>query len=122
VRLLLDAPVSGASVGGPLRADGHDARSLDADPAAEALDDEEVLALATAEHRILLTHDVADFPTILREWAEADRSHAGVIVVYGIDHSEFGLMLRGVRHWLERRPQQEDWLDFAAVVDRGTGT
>jgi predicted nuclease of predicted toxin-antitoxin system len=118
VRLLLDAHVSGRNVGGPLSEKGHDLRALDQERELEGLDDEEVLALATEDGRILVTHNVADFPEILREWAEGGRSHAGVILVYGIDHSELGLILRGVDRWLEVRPRQDDWLDFAGVVHR----
>lgn len=116
---MLDAHVSGRSVGAPLAERGHDVRALDREPQHEGLADEEVLALATEDGRILVTHNVADFPEILRDWAASGRSHAGVILVYGIDHSEFGLVERGIQHRLDRRPSQHDWLDFPAVVDRG---
>jgi hypothetical protein len=118
MRLLLDAHVSGPSVGGPLGDRGHDVRALDQEPELEGLDDEDVLALGAEDGRILVTHNVADFPEILREWAAGGRSHAGVILVYGIGHSEFGLIVRGVERWLELRPRQEEWLDFPAVVSR----
>jgi Domain of unknown function (DUF5615) len=118
MRLFLDAHVSGRNVGGPLREMGHDVRALDRELVHEGLDDEEVLAIATEDERILVTHNVADFPEILRDWATAGRSHAGVILVYGIDHSGFSLIRRGIERWLELRPRQEDWLDFSAVVDR----
>lgn len=118
MRLLLDAHVSGPSVGGPLSEKGHDVRALDQEPEHEGLDDEDVLALAAEEGRVLVTHNVADFPEILREWGAAGRSHAGIILVYGIDHSEFGLILSGIERWLAVRPGQEDWVDFAAVLDR----
>src|SRR6266545_2643588 len=101
MRFLLDAHVSGPSVGGPLSDAGDD-----------------VLALASEDGRILVTHNVADFPEILRERAGGGRSHAGVMLVYGIEHSEFGLILRGIERWLELRPRQEEWLDFPAVVSR----
>jgi hypothetical protein len=116
--LLLDAHVSGPGVGGPLRANGHDVRALDQEPELEGLDDDDVLALASEDGRILVTHNVADFPEILREWAGAGRSHAGLILVYGVEHREFGLILRGIERWLDLRPRQEDWLDFPAVVSR----
>jgi hypothetical protein len=118
VRLLLDAHVSGPNVGSRLEESGHDVRALDQERALEGLDDDEVLALASTEKRILVTHNVADFPRILREWAAAQRVHAGVILVYGIDHSEFALIVRGIDPWLEMRPNQADWRDFPAVVDR----
>ena len=119
MRLLLDAHVSGPSVGRRLEAAGHDVRALDREPELEGLDDEEVLALATAEHRILVTHNIADFPRILRDWAAPGRSHAGAILVYGIDHSEFDLVVAGVERWLGLRARPDDWLDFPAVLSRG---
>jgi hypothetical protein len=118
MRLLLDAHVSGPSVGGPLGERGHDVRALDQEPELEGLDDEDVLALGAEDGRILVTHNVADFPEILREWAAGGRSHAGVMLVYGVGHSEFGLIVRGIERWLELRPRQGDWLDFAGIVSR----
>jgi hypothetical protein len=84
----------------------------------EGLDDEEVLATAAAEQRILVTHNVRDFPVTLREWAAAQRSHAGVILVYGIDHREFAVVVRGIERCLELYPDTAGWQDLALVVDR----
>jgi predicted nuclease of predicted toxin-antitoxin system len=118
MRLLLDAHVSGKRVGEALRARGHDVRALDEERQLEGLADDEVLALAAADERVLVTHNVADFPAILRAWAEASRSHTGVILVYGIDHSEFDLVARGLERLFEPRPSQEAWLDYTAVLTR----
>jgi predicted nuclease of predicted toxin-antitoxin system len=118
VRLLLDAHVSGPRVGRRLEEKGHDVRALDQEPALEGLDDEEVLALASEQERILVTHNIRDFPAILREWAAAQRSHAGAILVYGIDHSEFELIIRGIERWLDLYPQPASWSDLAVVLDR----
>jgi hypothetical protein len=41
-----------------------------------------------------------------------------VILVYGIDHSEFALIVRGIERRLEMRPEQADWRDLPAVLDR----
>lgn len=118
MRLLLDAHVSGPRVGGRLETLGHDVRALDQEPALEGLDDEEVLATACAEQRILVTHNIRDFPAILREWAAAQRSHAGAILVYGIDHREFDVIVRGVGRCLELYSDPASWHDLALVVDR----
>lgn len=118
MRFLLDAHVSGPKVGKLLQAEGHDVRALDQEPTLEGLDDEDVLALACDDKRILVTNDIGDFPGILREWAAAQRSHAGVILVYGIDHREFDLVVRGIQRWLKLYPQPPSWIDLAAVLDR----
>jgi len=118
VRLLLDAHISGPRVGRRLEGEGHDVRALDQEPALEGLDDEDVLALASQEERILATQDIRDFPAILREWGASQRSHAGVILLYGIDHSEFELIARGIQRWLELYPEPASWTDLAVVVNR----
>ena len=118
MRLLLDAHVSGPRVGRRLQSSGHDVRALDQEPALDGLDDEEVLAIAAVEQRVLVTHNVFDFPAIVRDWAAAQRSHAGVIVVYGIDHREFDVIVRGIERCLELDPEPASWRDLAMVVDR----
>lgn len=118
MRLLLDAHVSTDGVGRRLAASGHDVGALDQEPGLDALDDADVLALATSDGSILVTHNVADVPPLLREWLSAGRSHAGVILIHGIDHTSYELVAGGVERWLRRIPKQEDWIDLSAVVDR----
>ncbi len=118
MRLLLDAHVSGPRVGRRLEEKGHDVRALDQEPLLEGLDDELVLALAAEDQRVLMTHNIRDFPTILRAWASAQRSHTGAMLVYGIDHSEFELIVRGVERWTEIYPEPAHWIDLAVVIDR----
>jgi predicted nuclease of predicted toxin-antitoxin system len=118
VRLLLDAHVSGPRIGSLLQEKGHDVRALDQEPELEGLADDDVLALATEEERILVTHNIRDFPEIVRDWMEAQRPHAGVILVYGVDHSEFQTIAGGIQRWLDLYPESDDWTDLAAVLDR----
>jgi len=44
------------------------------------IDDELLLALATAEGRVVLTYNVRHFVPLVRLWYEAGREHAGVIL------------------------------------------
>ncbi len=118
MRLLLDAHVSDAHVGEPLRRRGHDVRALSREGSLEGLDDEQVLGLAAAERRILVTHDVGTVPAVLRRWAEAERSHAGVILVHGIRQNEFDVVIRAVERLLGERPRAADWVDIVAVAGR----
>jgi hypothetical protein len=118
LRFLLDAHVSGPNVGRPLQEAGHDVRALDQEAALEGLGDDLVLALAADQQRIVVTQDIGDFPSMLRQWAEAQRSHAGAIIVYGIDHGEFELIIRGVQRWLELYPDPASWVDLTLAVDR----
>lgn len=75
-----------------------------------------MLSLAAAEGRILVTHDIKDFPPLLREWAEAGRSHAGCILVHGIDHAHFRRPLSGLDRLFRERPGHNDWVNLALVV------
>ncbi len=72
----------------------------------------------------MITFNVRDFPRLAQTWAEAGRHHAGCAILVGIDHSEFGTILRTLEAILTTRPHQEDWRDYTAFVSRhseGTG-
>jgi nucleoside-diphosphate-sugar epimerase len=118
VRLLLDAHISGRHVGRRLVQKGHDVLALDGSASYEGLSDEEVLALASDERRILLTRNVDDFSALLREWAAESRSHAGVILVFGIRRHEYRLVIDGVLALLSARPAQEAWTDICEALSR----
>lgn len=116
MRLLLDANLSPRGIGEPLRQAGHDVLALAAEPALEGLDDPEVLALAASESRILVTRNSRDFAPILREWAEAGRAHAGCILIWSLDHSQFSAIVMGLTHLLAQRPDQDDWREITAAL------
>lgn len=118
MRLLLDAHLSGRMIGRHFRERNHDVRALDEHRELDGIDDPEVLTLATSEHRILVTHNVRDFPDILREWAEEGRPHAGCIVIVGIQLGQFGLLIAAIEAGVERGPDQEGWTNRAVLVGR----
>lgn len=109
MRLLLDHNLSGRRIGAPLRAAGHDVRALQEEPDAEGLDDPDVLALAAAEERIVVTRNSRDFGPLAREWAELGRVHAGMILTWSFDHSRFTEIVDGVERYLAAYPRREDW-------------
>ncbi len=112
MRLLLDHNLSGRGIGGPLRAAGHDVRVLQEEAEAEGLDDPEVLALATSEERIVVTRNSRHFGLLAREWAEVGRQHAGIILIWSFDHSQFSSIVAGVERYLAGYPKQEQWRDL----------
>jgi Domain of unknown function (DUF5615) len=116
VRLLLDANLSPKRVGSALERRGHDVLSLASDAALGALDDPQVLEFAAHEDRILVTRNSRDFAPLLREWAEADRHHAGCILIWTLGHHEFGAIIRGVDRLLHDRPRAEQWRDLAVAL------
>lgn len=84
-----------------------------------ALADTDVLALAARDHRILVTFNHRDFVPLVRDWASAGRDHGGCLIVYGIDHSEFGLILHRIRELLAARPHQPSWRGLTLPLTRG---
>jgi len=115
LRLLLDANLSPRGVAAQLREAGHDVLALAEDAAFEGLSDPHVLELAASEGRVLITRNSRDFAPIAREWAEAQRSHAGLILIWTLDHSQFAGIVAGIEHQLDRWPSQEQWRDLTVA-------
>jgi hypothetical protein len=74
MRILLDAHISGRTVGKALIEGGHDGRALDSEVELEGLSDPEVLKLAAAEGRVLVIANIRDFE---REKRGLRRPHLG---------------------------------------------
>jgi hypothetical protein len=121
VRLFLDAHVSARQIAAALRASGHDVRSADEERALDGWEDEPLLELATTEQRVMVTFNVKDFTRLATEWAAGATAHAGILLIVGIDHAEFGLTLRVIQAALAARPTQESWTSYAAWGTRSAG-
>ena len=118
MRILLDAHISGRTVGKALTENGHNVRAIDSEPELEGLSDPEVLELATAEGRILVTANIRDFEPLLREWAGESRPHTGVILVpSSVRNEAFGVLMSSVEETLADSVQ-EDWIDRVAWLQR----
>jgi len=115
LRLLLDANLSPRGIASALRQNEHDVLALAEDSAYEGLSDPQVLELATAEERILVTRNSRDFAPLAREWAEAQRPHAGLILIWTLDHSQFAEIVAGIEHQLAGRPTQEQWREITVA-------
>jgi predicted nuclease of predicted toxin-antitoxin system len=63
-------------------------------------DDEEVLAFAAREERILLTSNAQDFAPLVTEWFLAEREHWGVIIVPG--QTDRSLLSRALRNLVQQ--------------------
>ena len=116
MRLLLDANLSPRRVGSALEKRGHDVLSLASDAALGALDDPQVLELAAREDRIVVTRNSRDFAPLLREWAEADRHHAGCVLIWTLGHHEFDAIIKGIDQLLRERRDAEQWRDLAVAL------
>ncbi len=107
---MIDAHISGRTVGKALIEGSHDVRALDSEPELEVLSDPEVLELA-AEGRVLVSANIRDFEPLLREWAGESRSQAGVILVPPrVRNEAFGILISGMEETLAETGQ-EDWVD-----------
>ena len=84
--------------------------ALDADALLAAFPDDEVLAFAISEQRIVVTHNVKDFVPLIRAVGEAARSHAGCVLVL-LPTNAFGAVLRGLDELFRSYPASKDWLD-----------
>ena len=116
MRLLFDANLSGRRIARPLREDGHDVVALNERLEWEGLADPDVLTLAAAEGRILVTRNSRDFAPLLREWAEAGRPHAGCVLIWTLDTNELGPILDRLRRLFSARPEQSAWRDYSVAL------
>lgn len=121
MRLFLDAHVSARRIAIALR-EQHDVRAADEERELDGWDDERLLALATEQGRIMVTFNAKDFARITTEWAAAGKPHAGCLLIVGIDHAEFGLILRVIKHALATRAEQAAWIDYTAWGIRSATT
>lgn len=115
MRLLLDANLSPRGIAAKLREAGHDVLALAEDATFEGLPDQQVLELAASEQRLLVTRNSRDFAPLARQWAEARRSHAGIILIWTLDHSQFAEIVAGIERQLQQRPSHEQWRDITTA-------
>ena len=80
IGLLLDEMLSGA-IAEQLRARGHDVTAVVEDVGLTALPDEEVIAVASASSRVLVTANIKDFVPLAQRYQASGRSHPGLILV-----------------------------------------
>jgi len=78
--LLLDEMFS-AAIAEQLRAKGHDAIAIVADPKLIGLPDDQLLAYATDMGRALVTANIKDFMPLDARYRAASQTHAGLILV-----------------------------------------
>jgi predicted nuclease of predicted toxin-antitoxin system len=112
LRLLLDADLSSHRLLRILEGARHDVLAAGFRDDLKQLDDEILFAFAQQERRLTITHNAADFPDILVTWAQAGRSHHGLILSH-LRTNAFGEMERRFDLWFSRFPTRQDWIDRA---------
>ncbi len=116
MRILLDAHFSPRRVGERLTAAGHDVLAIAEVPAYAGLPDEQVLELAAAESRVLITRNAKDFDHITRRWASREQRHAGVLLIWTRETDEFGSLVAEILATLETVGAQDTWVDLVLAI------
>jgi uncharacterized protein DUF5615 len=119
VKLLLDEMLSPA-IARELRSRGHDVEAVAGHPDREALPDPEVLALARAEHRSIVTNNLRDFRPLHHEAImPGGAGHFGMIFIpgsYRRTRADTGRIIAGLEAILAQYPGEtglangEAWL------------
>jgi uncharacterized protein YbjT (DUF2867 family) len=102
VKLLLDEQISG-KVAERLRNRGHDVIAATDDPGLRGLSDPDLFEVAQQQHRALVTYNRVDFEPIVREYAETNREHRGLVFVHPtrFPSSEFGRLTGAIERLLD---------------------
>jgi uncharacterized protein YbjT (DUF2867 family) len=81
VKLLLDEQISG-KVAERLRDRGHDVTAATDDPSLRGLSDPDLFEVAQQQGRALVTYNRVDFEPMVREYAQTNREHHGLVIVH----------------------------------------
>lgn len=100
--LLLDEDVNPA-LAPLLRQDGFDVRHVD-ELGRSGLSDEDQLAFAADEGRVLVTHNRDDFLVLARDWWASGRHHAGIVYA---QQKPLGIMRTRLLSLLDRFSAEE---------------
>lgn len=121
MRLLLDAHIPPA-VARALQRDGIDAVALRdwLDGAFRTAADDDLLAGALEDRRVLVSFDCRTLPPLLRELAETGQHHGGVILVdeRTLRPNDVGGLQRALRQLVEQSCAA-DWQDVAVFLRAG---
>jgi hypothetical protein len=83
VKLLLDEQISG-KVAERLQVRGHDVTAATDDPSLRSLRDPDLFEVAQQQGRALVTYNRVDFEPIIREYAQTNRQHHGLVIVHPV--------------------------------------
>ncbi|HEY5942721.1 MAG TPA: DUF5615 family PIN-like protein [Solirubrobacterales bacterium] len=102
MKLLLDEQISG-KVAERLRDRGHDVIAATDEPSLRSLRDPDLFEVAQQQGRALVTYNRVDFEPIIREYAQMDRAHHGLVIVHPIRYPsrEFARLVKATDSLLE---------------------
>ena len=118
-RLFIDEDVQ-APLAPALRELGYDAVSAaECGRANQSISDEDQLAYATSENRILISYNVGDYYDLDRAWRDAGRAHCGIFV--GQQRSSFQHLLASIREAVANVLTARGYLVEVASPSFGSG-
>lgn len=102
MKLLLDEQISG-KVAERLRDQGHDVMAATDDPSLRGLSDPDLFEVAQQQGRALITYNRVDFEPIIREYAQRDREHHGLVIVHPTRFPswEFARVVAAIEGWMK---------------------
>jgi predicted oxidoreductase len=113
VKLALDHHYP-AAIAEQLRRDDHDVITA-AERGWHREPDEAFLTLCAGEQRTLLTNNVGDFMTIVRNWAASGQHHAGLTFTSDASlprtHATIGRYAKLLAAFLREHPAEDDFTD-----------
>lgn len=111
MKLLLDEMLS-AVIAGHLRARGYDVEAINGRPLLEGLSDSEVLDVARAEHRAVVTNNVVDYRRLHHEAiTPGGLGHFGMVFMagdYRRTKADTGRIVTALQAKLEQYPGESD--------------
>ena len=111
MKLLLDEMLS-AVIAAQLRAGGHDVEAINGNPLHEAMSDTDVLDLARAERRAVVTHNLVDFRVLHHEAVTpGGPGHFGMVFMagnYRRTKADVGRIVTALEAILEQFPGETD--------------
>ena len=116
MRLLLDEHLSWRRVAPPLRDEGHDVLAVQEETSLSMLSDADLLQVATAQERILVTCNGKHFEPLSRDWADLGRDHAGIVLVWTLRTHEHESIVLSIAELLAGRPDATEWRNLVLAV------
>jgi predicted nuclease of predicted toxin-antitoxin system len=111
MKLLLDEMLA-PTIARELRARGHDAEAIAGHPDREALPDPQVMVLARAEHRAVVTNNLRDYRPLHNDAiTPGGPGHFGVIFMPGTyrrTNNDTGRIIAALEAILQRYPGEDD--------------
>jgi predicted nuclease of predicted toxin-antitoxin system len=105
IRLYLDEDFH-PDLAAAIRQHGHDCQNA-AEAGMLGATDEDQLAFAAAQGRCIVSFNVGDFAELAKEWANAGRAHAGIVVTQQVSRRHFGALLQRLLNLLNTTTADE---------------